>query len=159
MFPGFKLDMFAVYGPHSWFLTQSKETVSWSNLVFFLRKGTILTILFIVKYEKITPFDEFFVLLGPIIIRFFACSNEENKGCLLWSYLYGVNATYWNDLCQFIQQQKTDWLDVPYSGYCQFHKRGERILVSVFWNVFLHNCFALDKCISVAPRLFSITLV
>jgi hypothetical protein len=28
MFPGFKLDMFAVYGPHSWFLTQSKETVS-----------------------------------------------------------------------------------------------------------------------------------
>jgi hypothetical protein len=41
-------------------------------------------ILFIAKYEKIT-LDEFLVLLGPIISRFFACSNEEkinknNKG-------------------------------------------------------------------------------
>ncbi len=43
---------------------------------------------FVVKYEKITLFDEFLVLLGPVISRFFACSNEEkinknNKGCLL----------------------------------------------------------------------------
>jgi hypothetical protein len=38
-----------------------------------------MTILFIVKYEKITIFDEFLVLLGPIISRFFACSNEEKK--------------------------------------------------------------------------------
>jgi len=31
--------------------------------------------------------DEFLVLLGPIISRLFTCSNEE-KGCLLKSYLY-----------------------------------------------------------------------
>jgi len=47
-------------------------------------------ILFIVKYEKITLFDEYLVLLGPIISRFFACSNEEkNKQKHLWYYLYG----------------------------------------------------------------------
>ncbi len=33
--------------------------------------------------------DEFLVLLGPIISRLFTCSNEEKKGCLLYSYLYG----------------------------------------------------------------------
>ncbi len=49
--------------------------------------------LFIVKYEKITLFDEFLVLLGHIISRYFACSNVEkinknNNGCLLESYLY-----------------------------------------------------------------------
>ncbi len=43
----------------------------------FLSK--ILTILFIVKYEKITLFDEFLVFFGPIISSFFACSNEENN--------------------------------------------------------------------------------
>jgi hypothetical protein len=47
-----------------------------------------MTILFMVKYEKITLYDEFLVLLGPIISRLFTCSNEEkitknNKGCLL----------------------------------------------------------------------------
>jgi len=47
-----------------------------------------MTILFVVKYEKITLSDEFLVLLGPIISRLFACSNEEkinknNTGCLL----------------------------------------------------------------------------
>jgi hypothetical protein len=46
---------------------------------FFYNKSKILTILFIVKYEKITLFDEFLVLLGPIIGRFFACSNEGKK--------------------------------------------------------------------------------
>ncbi len=54
----------------------------------FYNKNKILTILFIVKYEKITLFDEFLVLMGPIISRFFECSNEEkikqnNKGYLL----------------------------------------------------------------------------
>ncbi len=58
-------------------LTQSKETVFWSNLVFLYNKSKILTILFIVKCEKITLFDKFLVSLGPIISRFFACSNEE----------------------------------------------------------------------------------
>jgi hypothetical protein len=38
--------------------------------------------------------DEFLVLLGPIISRYFASSNEEkklnqnNKECVLWSNLY-----------------------------------------------------------------------
>jgi hypothetical protein len=55
---------------------------------FFYNKSKILTILFIVKHEKITLFDAFLVLLGPIISRFFACSNEEKinknkKGFLL----------------------------------------------------------------------------
>jgi hypothetical protein len=45
----------------------------------FYNKSKILTILFIVKYEKITLFDEFIALLGPIISRFFACSNEEKN--------------------------------------------------------------------------------
>ncbi len=40
---------------------------------FFYNKSKILTKLVIVKYEKITFFDEFLVLLGPIICRFFPC--------------------------------------------------------------------------------------
>jgi hypothetical protein len=47
--------------------------------VFFYNKSKILTILFIVNDERITLFDEFLVLLGSIISRFFACSNEEKK--------------------------------------------------------------------------------
>jgi len=47
--------------------------------VFFYNKNKILTILFIVKYEKITIFDEFLMLLGPIISSFIACSNEEKN--------------------------------------------------------------------------------
>jgi hypothetical protein len=39
----------------------------------------ILTILFKVKHEKITLFDTFLVLLGPIISQLFACSNEEKN--------------------------------------------------------------------------------
>ncbi len=45
----------------------------------FYNKNKILTILFIIKYEKITLFDEFLVLLVPIISRLFACSNEGKK--------------------------------------------------------------------------------
>jgi hypothetical protein len=70
--------------------------------VFFYNKSKILAILFIVKYEKITLFDEFLVVLGP---RFFAYSNEEkeinknNEGCnklqcytaLGWKGLPGTN--------------------------------------------------------------------
>jgi hypothetical protein len=56
--------------------------------VFFNYKSKSLTILFILKDEKNTLFDEFLVLLGPMISRLFACSNEEkinknNKECLL----------------------------------------------------------------------------
>jgi len=71
-------------------LTQSKETVFDQ---FFYNKRKILTILFILKYEKITLFDEFLVLLGPCPRannqQVFSCSNEgkkiikNNKGCLL----------------------------------------------------------------------------
>ena len=57
-------------------------------VVFFYNKSKILTILFIVKYEKITLFDEFLVLLGPIISSFLYVQmrkkiNKNNKGCLL----------------------------------------------------------------------------
>jgi len=45
--------------------------------VFLNNKSKILIILFIVKYAKIILFDVFLVLLGPIISRFFACSNKE----------------------------------------------------------------------------------
>jgi hypothetical protein len=79
--------MLAVYGPHSSFNTKQRNSFLIKFGVFD-NKSKILTILFIVKYEKITLFDEFLVLLGLIISRFFACSNEEkinknNKGHLL----------------------------------------------------------------------------
>jgi hypothetical protein len=45
----------------------------------FYNKNKILTIIFMVKYEKITLFDEFLVLLGPTISRLFTCSNEEKN--------------------------------------------------------------------------------
>jgi hypothetical protein len=58
------------------------------KLGVYYNKGKILTILFIVKYEKITLFDEFLVLLGPIINSFLHAQmrkkvNKNNKGCLL----------------------------------------------------------------------------
>jgi hypothetical protein len=71
--------MYAVYGPTLDFDTKQRNTFLIKFGVFFYNKSKILTILFIVKYEKITLFDEILVLLGPIISRFFACSNEENK--------------------------------------------------------------------------------
>ncbi len=49
------------------------------KLGVFDDKSKILTILFIVKYDKITLFDEFLVLSRPIISRCFACSNEEKN--------------------------------------------------------------------------------
>ncbi len=48
---------------------------------FLIKFGVIkskIVILFIVKYEKITLLMSF-LLLGPIIRRFFACSNEWKK--------------------------------------------------------------------------------
>jgi hypothetical protein len=49
-------------------------------------KSKILTILFIVKYEKITLLDEFLVLLGPINSSLLHLQmrkkiNKNNKGC------------------------------------------------------------------------------
>jgi hypothetical protein len=74
-------------GPTLGFDTKQRNSFLMKFGVFY-NKSKILTTLFIVKYEKITLFGEFLVLLGPIISRFFACSNEEkinknNKGCLL----------------------------------------------------------------------------
>jgi hypothetical protein len=80
--------MFAVNGPNSCSGRKAKKQFFDQIWCFFYNKSKILTILFKVKYEIIKLFDEFLVLLGPIISSFFACSNEEknkqnNKGCLL----------------------------------------------------------------------------
>ncbi len=64
--------MFAVYD------TKQRNSFLIKFGVFY-NKIKILTLLFIVIYVKITLFDEFLVLLGPIISRFFACSNEEKN--------------------------------------------------------------------------------
>ncbi len=60
-------------------LTKSKKQFFDQIRCFFYNKSKILAVLFIVKYEKITLFVEFLVLLGPIISRCFAFSNEEKK--------------------------------------------------------------------------------
>jgi hypothetical protein len=63
MFPHLKLLCWPFMGPLL-VLTQSKETVFLIQFGVFYDKSKILTILFIVKYEKITLFDEFLVLVG-----------------------------------------------------------------------------------------------
>ncbi len=65
-------------GPTLGFDTKQRNSF-WIKFGVFYNESKILTILFTVKYEKITLFDEFLVLLGPIIGRFFACSNEEKN--------------------------------------------------------------------------------
>jgi hypothetical protein len=80
--------MFAVHGPHSWFLHKAKKQFFLLKFVVFYNKNNIFTILFIVKYEKITLNDEFLVLLGPIISRFWHVQmrkklNQNNKWCVL----------------------------------------------------------------------------
>jgi hypothetical protein len=87
MFPHLKLLCLLFMGPTLGFDTKQRNSF-WIKFGVFYHKSKIFTILFIVKYEKITLFEEFLVLLGPLISRFFACSNEEkinknNKGCLL----------------------------------------------------------------------------
>jgi hypothetical protein len=71
--------MLAVYGPQSWFWHKAKKQFPDEIWCFFTIKNKFLTILFMVKYEKITLFDEFLVLLGPIISRLYTCSNEEKN--------------------------------------------------------------------------------
>ncbi len=88
MFPHLKLLCLLLMGPTIGFDTKQRNSFLVKFGGFFYNKSKILTILFIVKYEKIAHFDEFLLLLGPIISRFFAWSNEEkinknNKGCLL----------------------------------------------------------------------------
>ncbi len=66
-------------GPTLGFDTEQRNGFFDQIRCFLYNKSKIMTILFIVKYEKITLFDEFLVLLGPIISRFFAYSNEEKN--------------------------------------------------------------------------------
>ncbi len=87
MFPHLKLLCWAFMGPTLGFDTKQRNSFL-IKLGVFYNKSKIMTILFIVKYEKITLFDEFFVLLGPIISRFLHIQmrekmNKNNKGCLL----------------------------------------------------------------------------
>jgi hypothetical protein len=79
MFPYLKLLCWLFMGPALGFDTKQRNSILLKFGVFFYNKSKILTILFIFKYEKITLFGEFLVLLGPIISTFFACSNEEKK--------------------------------------------------------------------------------
>ena len=65
-------------GPTLGFDTEQRNSFLIKFGVFY-NKSKFLTILFIVKYEKITLFDEFLVLSGPIISRLFTCSNEEKN--------------------------------------------------------------------------------
>jgi hypothetical protein len=74
----------------------------------FYNKNKILTILFIVKFEKITLLiEQFLVLLGHIISRFLHVQmrgrkiNQNNKACVLWSYLYGSTAVLLPLLARF----------------------------------------------------------
>jgi hypothetical protein len=72
MFPYLKLCLLFM-GPTLGFDTKQKKKKQFIHQIwcFFYNKSKILTTLFTVKYEKITLFDEFLVLLGPIISRFF----------------------------------------------------------------------------------------
>jgi hypothetical protein len=70
MFPRLKLLCLLFMGPALAFDTKQRNTFLIKFGVFY-NKSKNLTILFIVNYEKITLFDEFLVLLGLIISRFF----------------------------------------------------------------------------------------
>jgi hypothetical protein len=71
MFPRLKVLCQLFMGPTLDFDTKQRNSFLIKFGGFFYNKSKILTILFIVKYEKITLSDEFLVLLGPIISRFF----------------------------------------------------------------------------------------
>jgi hypothetical protein len=77
MFPHLKLLCFLFMGSALGFWHEAKKQ-SLDQIWCFYNKSKILTILLVVKYEKIT-LEEFLVLLGPIISRFIACSNEEKN--------------------------------------------------------------------------------
>ncbi len=79
MFPHLKLLCLLFMGPTLGFDTKQRNSFLIKFGGFFYNKSKILTIIFIDKYENITLFDEFLVLLGPIVSRFFACSNKEKN--------------------------------------------------------------------------------
>ncbi len=78
MFPHLKLICWLFMGPTLGFDTKQRNNFL-SKFGVFYNKNKILTILFIVKYEKITFSDEFLVMLGPIISRLFTCSIEDKN--------------------------------------------------------------------------------
>jgi hypothetical protein len=95
MFPHLKLLCLLFMRPTLGFVTKQRNSFLIKFDVFY-NKNKTLTILFIVKYEKITLFDEFLVLLGPIISSFLHFQmrkkiNKNNKGCSLYSYLYALD--------------------------------------------------------------------
>ncbi len=65
MFPDLKLLCLLLMDPTLGFDTKQRNSFLVKFGVFIYNKSKILTILFIVKYEKITLFHEFLVLLGP----------------------------------------------------------------------------------------------
>jgi hypothetical protein len=66
MFPHLKLLCLLCMGLTLGFDTKQRNSFL-IELGVFYNKSKILTILFIVKYEKITLLDEFLVLFGPLI--------------------------------------------------------------------------------------------
>ncbi len=70
MFPHLKLLCWLFMGPTLGFDTKQRNSF-FDQIWCFDNKNKIVTVLLIVKYEKITLFDVFLVLLGPIIIRVF----------------------------------------------------------------------------------------
>ncbi len=70
MFPHLKLLCLLFMGPTLGFDSKQRNCFLIKFGVFY-NKSKIMTILFTVKYEKITLSSEFLVLSGPIISRFF----------------------------------------------------------------------------------------
>jgi hypothetical protein len=73
-------------GPSLGFHTKQRSSLL-IKFGVFNNKSKILTILYIVKHEKITFFDEFLVLSGPIVgflhVQMREKINKNNTGCLL----------------------------------------------------------------------------
>ncbi len=87
MFPLLKLLCLLFICPTLGFDTKQRNSFLIKFGVFY-NKSQIMTILFIVKYEKITLFDKFLELLGPIISNFLHVQmrkkvNKNNKGSFL----------------------------------------------------------------------------
>jgi len=70
MFPRLKLLCLLFMGPTLGFDTKQRNSFFIKFGGFFYNKSKILTIIFIGKYENITLFDEFLVLLVPIFSIF-----------------------------------------------------------------------------------------
>ena len=85
MFPHLKLLCWLFMGPTLGFDTKQRNSFFIKFGGFFYNKSKILTILFIVKYEKITLFDEYLVLLGAgfLHVQMRKKFNQNNKGCVL----------------------------------------------------------------------------